>query len=422
MTTKLRPIAVLLLVLGLVQASTAEAQTARIVGTVLDESGAPIQGVTVVVRSLTDGREIQRTTDKKGGFKLVLLKAVGDFVIILGKEGYQTFQEPFDPKAGSTMRISWTLVEGASGGAVAEGSAAPGSIDASSKLEKKYTDALADYNEGDFEAAIEKFGEIVEARPEIPEPYLGLALAWSRKEDYATSLEWANKYLEMKPDDPMGLRARFRAYRETGDRENELATLDALVLVDRSPEVARFIFNEGVTQLQDGEFEAAANRFLKVHEIDPERDPAYNALARVYYDMGNYDESMAWANRLSERDPDNAEILGLMYLIYTQQGEEAKASEIFERIKGISPEFLGDFFYQQGLDLFNDGKTDQARTIFEGILEAVPDHPGATYSLALCEMNAGNTPAAKVLLERFLVLTFRTAGARRRAVSRSPGC
>lgn len=402
MATKIRSIAVCAVLLSVVCASSVLAASAKLEGTVLDAAGNPIKGVMVIVQSVDDGRQVRRTTDKQGGFKMSIPSPEGEYLIALGKDGYQTIQEPIAPEAGATMQATWTLVEGS--GTQGDDAAAPGSIDAPTRLAKTYEAALESYNEGNFDDAIEKFGEVIEARPEIPEPYLGMALSYSRKEDFPASLEWADRYLELAPDDALGLRARYRAYREMGDRDNELATLEALVAVDKSPEVARFVFNEGVALLQAEDLEGAERRFLQVQEMDPELLAAYNALARVNYDQGEYDESISWSDRLLELDPDNGDIMALKYLVYANRGDDALAAELFETLKVANPGFIGGIFYRQGVDLFNDGETAQARVIFEQVLEAQPDHPGAHYSLALCMMNEGNTSEAKTLLQRFLEL------------------
>jgi tetratricopeptide (TPR) repeat protein len=159
-----------------------------------------------------------------------------------------------------------------------------------------------------------------------------------------------------------------------------------------------------VTLVQAGDFEGAAARFEQALEMDPELAPAHGALAGIYLNLGQYEKSIANAQRHLELEPDAASSYGILYLDYRVLGETAKADEAFAAMKAANPGYVGAGFLEFGIKHFNAGNVEEAREIFERVLDAAPDQPKAHYFLALCVLNAGDTARAKELLQRFVEL------------------
>jgi tetratricopeptide (TPR) repeat protein len=381
-------------------------QEGRVSGQVQDEQGNPIQDVKVTFSAVGMDYQKEVTTNKKGKLTAILLDATLDFMVKVEHEGYVTIEEPFDAKLGEVVRPSWTLVagSGSSGGAAApSGSVAPTTADISGQAGRLYTDGIEAFQAGDPVKALEKFNKAAEMKPEVPEIHSAMALVYLETAAYDEALAASDRVLELKPGDPLALRVQFQTYQQLGDEEKEAALLEALKEFDPGPETARLIFNLGVEKVKAGNLEGAVADFLEAKGLDPELISAYSALARVYFDLGSYDESIDMAQQYLEKGS-SAEVLGVLYLAYGKQGRSDEAEKIFADLKEADPAYVGTVLQQLGEAYFNAGQAGEAMPLFKRVLEANPDHPRAHYMLALCYVNAGDTAQAKQLLERFVEL------------------
>jgi tetratricopeptide (TPR) repeat protein len=396
---------ILILLFAAVGALWAAAQ-GRIFGSVIDQQEQPLVGVTVTIVNLDTNDETVRETNKKGKFTVVLLDATKRFVIRLEKEGYQSFEEPLNPVVGDVLRAKWMLVEGT--GRTTEAPAAQaapsGPEVTSSKAARLYEDGAEAFDAGELDLAIEKFEQFAADHPDVPEVHRALAMTFLRKESYPQAVAAADRLLELTPDDSVGVRIQLEAYRALGDEEGAAKALARLEEIEPDADTARLVFNSAVTLVQAGDFEGAAARFEQALEMDPELAPAHGALAGIYLNLGQYEKSIANAQRHLELEPDAASSYGILYLDYRVLGETAKADEAFAAMKAANPGYVGAGFLEFGIKHFNAGNVEEAREIFERVLDAAPDQPKAHYFLALCVLNAGDTARAKELLQRFVEL------------------
>jgi tetratricopeptide (TPR) repeat protein len=395
----------LILFFAVVGALWAAAQ-GRIFGSVIDQQDQPLPGVTVTIVNLDTNDETVRETNKKGKFTVVLLDATKRFVIRLEKEGYQSFEEALNPVVGDVLRAKWMLVEGTGGptGVATQPAAPTGPEVTSAKAARLYEDGAEAYDAGDLDLAIEKFEQFAADHPDVPEVHRALAMTFLRKESYPQAVAAAERLLELTPDDSVGTRIQMESYKAMGDKEGAAKALARLEELEPSAETAVLVFNSAVTLVQAGDFEGAAARFEQALEMDPELAPAHGALAGIYLNLGQYEKSVASAQRHLELEPDAAGSYGILYLDYRVLGETAKADEAFAAMKAVNPGYVGAGFLEFGIKHFNAGNVEEAREIFERVLEAAPDQAKAHYFLALCMLNAGDTAPAKELLQRFVEL------------------
>jgi tetratricopeptide (TPR) repeat protein len=258
-------------------ASLHAAGEGRIVGTVLDEANAPLEGVKATLTRKGTGYKLEKVSDKKGQFMLLILDATQEYVIHLEKPGYKPFEGPLKPKLEDTMRVSYTLVK------AEPAAAAPKELSGNDK-------AIAAYNEGvnllkanDLAGAAPKFEQAASLDPNLAEADGALADLYLELGRHPEALKAADRYLALKPSDPRGLRARYDALKATGDNEKARATLDALALADPKGEgTAVRYFNEGAELTRTGKYDEAAVWFEKVVELAP-AEPKF---AKAHYVLG----------------------------------------------------------------------------------------------------------------------------------------
>jgi tetratricopeptide (TPR) repeat protein len=378
----------------------------RLAGTVQDPQGNPLEGVQVTVQGVGFDFESVRSSNKKGRFTLLVLDATKDYLIRLEKEGFLPIEEPFDPILGDTLRMTWTMSPGRGGdlGGGGRAGVAPTAVAGKGQAARLYGEGVEALQAGELAKARETFQRVVELEPELAEAHTALAMVYVQEEAYNEAILEADRVLEMRPGDVLALKIQYEAYHSLGDRDKSEEILESLIAAEPDPELARLVFNSGVARIQEGDLEGGADRFEQARQLDPDLLPAYSALARVYFDLKRYDESVGMAKTYLEQDGTNAEVLGVLFLTYEQQGKTAEADETFEALKAANPGHMVGVLEELGVAYFNSGSVDKARTLLERVLDAQPDHPGAHYYLALCYLNTGDTAKAKELLTRFVDL------------------
>jgi outer membrane receptor for ferrienterochelin and colicin len=105
------PLACFALLLGLATAGYAQSQatTGVIEGRIVDESGAPLSGVTVTLLDLATNFEKKVSTDEEGRFRGLLLP-LGPYRITAGLQGFSTMvREGIDLQVGQTVSLTFTM-------------------------------------------------------------------------------------------------------------------------------------------------------------------------------------------------------------------------------------------------------------------------------------------------------------------------
>ncbi|HEV7786107.1 MAG TPA: carboxypeptidase regulatory-like domain-containing protein [Thermoanaerobaculia bacterium] len=266
-----------LLALGLA-ASLHAAGEGRVVGTVLDEANAPVEGVKVILTRPGTGYKLEKVSDKKGQFMLLILDATQNYQIHLEKQGYKPFEGPLKPKLEDTMRVSYTLVKAEQAAA-----AAPKELSGNDKAIAAYNEGVTLLKANNLAGAAPKFEQAATLDPKLAEADAALADVYLELARNPEALAAADRYLALKPSDPRGLRARYDALKATGDNEKARATLDALALADPKGEgTAVRYFNEGAELTRLAKYDDAAVWFEKAVEISP-AEPKF---AKAHYVLG----------------------------------------------------------------------------------------------------------------------------------------
>ena len=297
-------LAALTLTLALTGAVSA-AEEGRVLGTVVDEAGAPIAGAKALLTRPGTGYKLEKMTDKKGQFTLLILDATQEYQIRVEKDGYIPYEEKVKPRIQDTMRLNFTMVKPApaaepAGGAEAEAMAG------SDKAVLAYNEGVETLKAGNLAGAAAKFQEAATLNPSLAEAHGVLADVSLELGRNAEALAAANRFLELKPGDAKGLQARYDALKALGDKEQARTALEALATADRTQETALRLYNEGAEATRANDLDGAAVWFRRALEIDP-RNPQF---AKGHYVVG---------------------------LTYAKAGDNAKAKEHLEAFLQMAP-------------------------------------------------------------------------------------
>ncbi len=277
-------------------ASLHAAGEGRIIATVADEAGTPIQGAKVLLTRPGTAYKLEKTSDKKGQVMLLILDATQEYQVHVEAAGFNPFEGPLKPKIEDTMRVTFTLVKAAP----KEDPNAPKEIPGSEQAILAYNEGVTALKNNDLAAAVPKFEQAATLNPELADAQAVLAELYLELKRPADAAAAAERYLALKPNDPRGLRARYDALKLAGDAAKVKEALDALMAADpRDPETAVRFFNEGAERTRAGQYDEAAVYFERVVQIVPD-DPRF---AKAHYVLG-----LSWAKDDAKKEQAKAQL------------------------------------------------------------------------------------------------------------------
>jgi tetratricopeptide (TPR) repeat protein len=285
--------------------SLSAAEEGRVLGTVVDETGAPIAGAKALLTREGTGYKLEKTTDKKGQFTLLILDATQEYQIRVEKDGYVAYEEKIKPRIQDTLRLSFTMAKAAPAAPAAAGPEAQALAGADQAI-LAYNAGVETLKAGNLAGAAAKFAEAASLNPDLAEAHGVLSEVSLELGKNAEALAAANRYLELKPGDARGLKARYDALKALGDKEQAREALTALAAADPTQDTAVRVYNEGAEATRANDLDTAAVWFRRALEIDPQ-NPQFS--------KGHY-------------------VLGLTY---AKAGDNAKAIEHLETFLRMAP-------------------------------------------------------------------------------------
>jgi len=282
-------------VLVALSATPATAQPGRIGGIVKDDKGEPIKGATITADNENIGSSFTATTDDKGRFTIIGLRA-GTWRFIaqapgFAPEGGQMAVRSGNPNPPITFALrrtgpGWT---GAMAGISAK------------EIQSELTAADAFFNQKRWDEAIVAYRAIMSRTPALSVINLQIAAAYRQKRDY----------------------------------DGAVAAYNALLVVDPNNEKARI--GIGLTSLERGDVQAAEDTLMKAAAASSAgRDVFYN-LAEVKNSKQEFDEAMKWYERASTADPSWGKPLYKLGTLALNKGERQNAAKLFERVIAVDP-------------------------------------------------------------------------------------
>ena len=397
-----RALAIALCLVLALAASAHAVGEGRIVGTVTNPEGKPLEGIKITLSRPGTNYKQEKVTDKNGRFTVLVLDATQEYVLRMEKEGYDAYEETIKPKPEDTLRLSYTLSE------VAPKPAGP-SEEEIKQLDGK-NQAIAAFNEGvttlqanNLPAAEAKFKEATTLDPALAPAFGALAEVCAEQKKHAEALAAADRFLELEPGAVRGLRVRFDTLRAMGDKEKLGPAMEALIAADKSRETAVRIYNLGAETSRAGDRDGAIAYFKRAIEVDPTLDQAYAAMGQVLLVKKSYKEAAQAVEPVLARNPQNLEALTIRYEALKAAGDKAGAAAAQEAMKAAQASMNPDDLFKQGVALYNANNMVDAVAAFQMALTVNPKHAKSHYMLGLAY--AGTDAAkAKEHLTKFLEL------------------
>ena len=400
MSTKLRTIALLLVLIWVVPGMAHAARKARVVGRLVDPEGKPIAGVAVTATSpdLPKFREV-RTTDKRGVF-IVDFEQVGvTYQYRFEKVGYQLLEVQQTWDLEGTERFEWTMQLGSTV-AAADAPAASASAPAIAA----YNAGIGAFKARDFATAEAKFKEAIGHDPDLRQGWGALSSAQLELARYQEAAEAAEKAIALGSTDEAVFMARWQAYKNLGDEAKAAEALKDLEATGRRAEEAKRIHNEAVALVKAGDDAGAFARFQEALEVDANLQESLLGLATAGVKIGRNAEAAAAAETILKADPDNEAALRVRYNACLGLGDEEKLLDSLVALATFEPKIARDGVLKLAFDAYDRNDLVAARTRFLKVLQLDPNQPQAHYYLGVISASQGAREEAKKYLERFLQL------------------
>lgn len=392
------------LILAAAAAGSVSAQAfGRLVLIVENPDGDRLEGVkvTAVCAEIPSFHD-EQVTDQKGRANFSFADATQVYTFRFEAEGYQSLEAQLKPPLRTSKRQTITLMP----------TAAPPTAAAPTeeqqrgltRAQRTFNEGVKAWQDGDPAAAEAKLREALEMDGKLAVAYSALASIYLEREDYEKALEAAQGYLELEPDNPRGLRLLYQAHLGLGHEKEAEAALEALSSLGQEGDAAALIYNEGVAALKAGDKATAKQRFAQAVEAQPDLAPAWNALAILQFNDGEYAAAAAAAERFLALEAGDLQAMRIRYDAYRLLGDTARAEEAFADLAGSDPKVVGQWFFDAGVELFDSGDPQAAAGQFEQALRLDPDNPDAHFRLALCYVNVDEPAKAREHFTRFLEL------------------
>lgn len=373
----------------------------RVVLTVVDEEGNPLRDVLVTITSEGTAFRQEKTTNKKGKITVSMTDGTKTYQFHVEHSAYPPVDLDIKPFLGDTTMQEVTLSKGQPVAPTSTG-AQEGAL-VYTAAERVFNDGVEALKSGDAETAKSKFLEAVGKDSKLSLAHSALASVYIQENNFQEALAYAQTFLELEPNNPLGLRMVYQAYTGLGNTDEAEKVLKELKKVG-GDDTGTIIYNEGVEATKVGDYKTAKSRFTQALELKPDLTQAVRALAIIHFNDGDNARAVEMAERMIQVTPEDEKMLRIRYDGYLRMGDEAKAKEAMKALAAVDPNVLISEFYNAGVKYFESGDLGNAKIEFQKILDIDPDYPRAHYQLGISHVSSGENAEAKEHLERFIAL------------------
>ncbi|MEO7973084.1 MAG: hypothetical protein ABIU84_05810 [Thermoanaerobaculia bacterium] len=284
--------------------------------------GAPVEGADVTITSATTvpPYTFAGKTDFTGKAVGELADFKNSYSIRVVKEGYQQFGQELD-------LISLKLKKGQT---------------ASLKVSLPAITAVEYYNEGvkalqakDLARATAQFELALAADPKLAKAYGVLAIIELQQSQWDKALAHADQALALDPTDMQALRSRYDAFSGLGDMAKSDVALSELAAKERTPDVARLLYNAGAQAGNAKEVEVARARFHEALAIDPTLHQAHSALAELAINEKKYPDAIVEIDLAIAAAPRNFKAYERRIEVQKAMGDKAGAEATEKKLAAL---------------------------------------------------------------------------------------
>ncbi len=300
-----------------------EAQIGNIRGKVTDQEGNPLEDVLIRIEGMEVSRKYEVKTDAKGEYFHGGVSRQGTYRVIAEKDGFQrNYAEglaPASDRRGKTGMADFVLIPGAAGRLAFELSdeelqAIEEGVDdseeravAAAAVRASLDEGLGFYNAGQYDDALTAFNSALELDDQQPALWANLGNTYSKLNQSDQALTAYEKAIAIAPEDPTLYQNLGGIYAAMGDTEKAQELYEQAVQLSAygdPKDAAINYYNMGVTFINSGQTEDAAEALRNAIEADPDYTEAYYQLGVCLLGMGDLAGSVENLQHYLEASPD----------------------------------------------------------------------------------------------------------------------
>jgi Tfp pilus assembly protein PilF len=280
----------------------------RATGKVLDSAGNPVEGVAVTVTTpAIRNYKVSVTTKKDGSYGFIVNDATIFYDLMFEKGGYTGVTLP--KRKFSTVEVTTipnqTMLKPAEVPAGKGGPAVPAAPSTSEQATLAYNAAVDLLNAGDKAGAEAKLMEAVGKNPDLPQAWQALTVIAHDKKDWAKTLEYGQKALDLDPSNTNLYGMMTDAAEKSGDKK---AAADWRKKYDEvHPDSPEILYNKGVDAYNKGKMKDAEVALSKAVEAKPDLAMGHFLLGMVSFNLNKKAAAKEHLEKYLELDPNGKE-------------------------------------------------------------------------------------------------------------------
>ena len=285
----------------------------RATGKVHDSAGAPVEGIAITVTTPSVRNfKITVTTKKDGSYAFIVNDATIFYDLKFEKNGFATINLP--KQKFSTVEVTnlpnQTILKTSEAPAAAARAGVPAAAAAGSSSSEQatvaYNAAVDLLNAGDKTGAAEaKLLEAVGKNPDLPQAWQALAIVAHDKKDWAKTLEYGQKAVDLDPSNTNLYGLMTDAAEKSGDKK---AAAEWRKKYDEAnPDSPEILYNKGVDAYNKGKMKDAEAALAKAVAAKPDLAMGHFLLGMVSFNLNKKAASREHLQKYLELDPNGKE-------------------------------------------------------------------------------------------------------------------
>jgi len=288
------------------------------------------------------------------------------------------------------------------------------------RVRKLLQRGIRHHKEGRTQQAEACYRKVLKTDPQCAEALLCRGLVAQEAGQYAESIEWINKALALKPDEPVWMNNLAHSYLRLGENEKArdlyqqvlelrpdnamahhgLGTAKELLLeweealhcferaVALDPQSADFLCGLARALRKVKAPGGAAKAYQRALELDPKRHEIYCELGTVLADVGEFGAAVENLRRALLLEPGSAKAVTALGYLFYRQGHLDSALESYRCAVKLDPN-LANAHLQLAIALAELGDWAEAMASYERARSAEPESAEVLYDLALAHLRRG---------------------------------
>jgi len=279
----------------------------RLMGSVTDSAGAPVDGVTIVITTskLTTFKH-SISTDAKGKYSTILPDCTMPYLVVFGKDGFVSSSEEKKIPINDVGKIDVKLMR------VSEVRAGPGAAPAAAAAPSGSEQAILAFNAGveavnagDKTAAEAKFLEAVAKNPDLPAGWQALSSLAYEKKDWAKAVEYGEKAVDLDPTLTTLFPMLAEASKAMGDKKG--AADWAARNAEANPDSPEILYNKGIQAYNKGKMKEAEESLTRAVDAKPDFANAQFYLGMTAFNLNHKASAREHLQKYLELEPNGKE-------------------------------------------------------------------------------------------------------------------